>query len=113
MRVNFNELEIKDKLLVFSDGQEVFDYIEDVLNYLKQEPVDFSERPIQPISLLLLDINMPNITGLEALKMIKQKYREVNEELVKLQREEESRERHNDAINTDSEVRESKQNTRK
>ena len=36
---------------------------------------------MQPISLLLLDINMPNINGLEALKMIKQVYKEANEEL--------------------------------
>ena len=72
------------------------------MNNLKQEPFTISERPIQPISLLLLDINMPNTTGLETLKMIKQKYQEANEELVGSQGEESVKEL-DDAINASCE----------
>ena len=38
-------------------------------------------RPIQPVSLLLLDINMPDVNGMEALVQIKEKYRFLNERL--------------------------------
>ena len=34
--------------------------------------------PLQPVSLLLLDINMPIVNGMEALKLIKQKFVELN-----------------------------------
>ena len=36
---------------------------------------------MQPVSLLLLDINMPIMDGMEATKLIKEKYKEINERL--------------------------------
>ena len=37
---------------------------------------------IQPVALLLLDINMPVMTGIEALSIIKKKFKETNKELI-------------------------------
>ena len=38
---------------------------------------------IQPIPLLLLDINMPRLSGLEACKLIKKKYSLINSRALK------------------------------
>ena len=40
-----------------------------------------SEAKIQPVALLLLDINMPLLNGMEACKLVKEKYRRLNERL--------------------------------
>ena len=39
------------------------------------------EGTIQPVSLVLLDIHMPILSGIEAFKLIKDKYLRVNEKL--------------------------------
>ena len=39
-----------------------------------------STRILQPVSLLLLDINMPVMDGLQALRLIKKKYEQVNDQ---------------------------------
>ena len=57
--LNFKELGIPDRLVTFSDGKNVVDYIDNVLGELITHEPDFSQRPLWPISLVLLDINMP------------------------------------------------------
>ncbi|MFY8109847.1 MAG: response regulator [Bacteroidia bacterium] len=59
---------IKNPLIVVRDGQEVLDY----LNYKGQ----FAERNVEHPVVILLDIKMPKVTGIEALAQIKS-----NEEL--------------------------------
>ena len=56
---------ISHKLITFSDGKEVIDYFEKLLNRLDLQ--SYEEIPLQPVSLLLLDINMPIINGMETL----------------------------------------------
>ena len=36
----------------------------------------------QPVALLLLDINMPVMSGIEAISIIKKKFAQINEEMV-------------------------------
>ena len=38
-------------------------------------------QAIQPVPLLLLDINMPMLNGMETLKLVKEKFRLVNERI--------------------------------
>ena len=65
-------MKLPDRLITFSDGKEVIDYFENLLNVLDSQ--GHEERPVQPVSLLLLDINMPIINGIETLKQIKGKF---------------------------------------
>ena len=41
------------------------------------------DKVIQPVSLLILDINMPDITGIEVLKHVKKAYDDINEKIQK------------------------------
>ena len=66
MKLNFQEIEKTDKLEIFSDGKETVEYFEDLLNLLKD--IEGCENTLQPVSLLLLDINMPLLNGIDALK---------------------------------------------
>lgn len=66
-----------EKLAVFTDGQSVVNHVFEVLDNLDLRLKD-NKPVIQPISLLLLDINMPQLTGIEACKQIRRKYDEIN-----------------------------------
>ena len=53
---------------MFTDGQKVIDLFDQILTDLKYLDSDLlGDQPYQPVALLLLDINMPIVTGLEAI----------------------------------------------
>ena len=58
---------------MFSDGKETVDYFENILNNIEE-----TEDPAQPVSLLILDINMPIVNGIDAMKSIMDKYKKIN-----------------------------------
>ena len=74
MKLNFKELGKPDKLEMFSDGKETVDFFDGLLNQFEEDR-DSSNKELQPVSLLLLDINMPLMNGIDALKQIKEKFR--------------------------------------
>lgn len=55
-KLAFEELDLSVQIIHIGDGQEL-------LNYLK-------EAPLSDISLMLLDLNMPKVNGIEILKMM-------------------------------------------
>ena len=61
-----------------SNGQEVVDYIDKLLEDIE---MGRSEPKTQPVALLLLDINMPLLSGMEACKLVKEKYHKLNKRL--------------------------------
>ena len=87
MRMNFGEMGISEKLVLFSDGKNVSDYFDEVLDALdlsyknanKSQGSDKVNPTLQPVALLLLDINMPIMTGMEVMLKLKKKYNEINE----------------------------------
>ena len=80
--MNFTEIDILEKLVVFSDGEPTVAYFEQVLGELNASTVEKQEKVIQPVSLLILDLNMP-YNGLEAIKSIKNLYEKTNARLRK------------------------------
>ena len=42
------------------------------------------EKPIQPVLLVILDINMPIMDGLEAAKLLKEKYEDFNKRVAEV-----------------------------
>lgn len=40
------------------------------------------EKPLMPIALIILDINMPMIDGLEAAQLVKERFDELNQRLI-------------------------------
>ena len=68
-----------EKLQIFSNGQEVIEFLDELLNDIQKENFDKSQAPRQPVALVLLDINMPILNGLETLRMIKERYKKLDE----------------------------------
>ena len=73
MKMNFSDLGIEQKLVQFSNGKDTVDFFRRLL-----DPTDEKLGSILPVSLLLLDINMPIVDGLECAKSIMELYREKN-----------------------------------
>ena len=69
--MKFRELGIEDKLVVFANGKEVVEYFGSILQ-------DSETDTVQPVSLLILDINMPIYNGMKALTLIKEMYQQFN-----------------------------------
>ena len=69
--MKFREFGIEDKLVLFTNGKQVVEYFESIL----QDPETDS---IQPVSLLILDINMPIYNGMKALALIEEMYQRIN-----------------------------------
>ena len=69
--MKFRELGIEDKLVVFANGKEVVEYFGSILQ-------DSEIDTVQPVSLLILDINMPIYNGMKALTLIKEMYQQFN-----------------------------------
>ena len=68
MKTHFKDLGIEDRLIMFTNGHEVVEHFKGILN------AEESQKSIrrQPIPLLLLDVNMPVLNGLETLIQVKQ-----------------------------------------
>ena len=83
MKLNFTDWGIEDKLTIFADGKAVVSFFEGILKKLEgQQPNEGGEKVIQPISLLLLDINIPIINGIEVCLRVKSMFKEYNESLA-------------------------------
>ena len=75
IQLELDDLCSKEKVRMFSDGKEVIEFLDHYLGELTLE----SESPKQPISLVLLDIHMPTLDGIETLKKIKERYAEFDQ----------------------------------
>ena len=62
------DLGIVDNLEIYCNGQQVVDCIDRII--IEQEHVEH-EAHYQPVALLLLDINMPIMTGFEVVPLVK------------------------------------------
>ena len=76
MQVQFKELNILDTLVLFEDGLEVVEYFKMLIDSFNSES---SLKVIQPASLILLDINMPNLDGHETAVRVKEMFDKFNQ----------------------------------
>ena len=65
----FSDMNISNLLQAFSNGQDIIEFLQVQLDIL--DHTEF-EAPIQPIRLVVLDINMPVLDGFETLKKVKE-----------------------------------------
>ena len=84
LQIHLNDFGIKDQFVMLSNGQEVIDYCEKQFEEILYKQ-DTEETPCQPISVLLLDINMPMLNGIEALILLKEKFKQYNSNLLAAQ----------------------------
>ena len=76
MYLKFKELDIKHRLQLCQNGREVISLINEEVEKAKNKIAanEIQQKFVQPISLLLLDINMPIVNGLEVCKKVKTIY---------------------------------------
>ena len=67
---------------MFSNGKEVIQYLGKLLIETNFNSDANSHFPLQPVALVLLDINMPIMDGLETLKKIKEQYKAFDESIL-------------------------------
>ena len=84
--MHFQDLGLLDRFMIFSDGQELVQYFDTLLgDYEKSN----CEPQLQPVSLLLLDINMPILDGIETQKLIMEKFQKLHERSPRFEAQEE------------------------
>ena len=71
-------MQIVDQLQTFSDGQGMIENLQNLLNDLTESEILV---PIQPVTLLLIDINMPVSDGFETLLRVKKVFEFYNTRL--------------------------------
>ena len=69
------------RLIVACNGQQILDYLDTLL--LSFDNDEFEGKAIQPVALLFLDINMPILNGLKTVKLVKERYKTLNEKIAK------------------------------
>ena len=68
-----------DKLTLFSNGREAVDHFSKLLEEHKRLGAEGKQVPLQPVTLLLLDVNVPIMDGMEVLRRTKQLFEECNQ----------------------------------
>lgn len=77
MDMQMKDIGLQGRLKLFSNGQDVIDFFEHHLSELSRD--DTTEQVRQPVSLVLLDINMPLLNGIETLMKVKQTFDTFNQ----------------------------------
>ena len=82
IKMTFEDVGLSKRLVMFQNGQEVLEFLE---RYQDNHEQSDQNVVYQPISLLLLDINMPVLNGLQTLPLVKKRFADLNE-TMKVQR---------------------------
>ena len=70
------DLDLEERLMIFADGSSLLEHIDSILSSLEDPKV--SERSFNPIALVLIDINMHGMNGMECVKTIKERFVKAN-----------------------------------
>ena len=75
----FDEIVLSDRILFCKNGQEVVELVKGFLKQLTtSDPTLDTQTKVRPVSLILMDINMPFKSGLEAKKEVCELYENSN-----------------------------------
>ena len=86
IRLKMEHIGMQGRVSIFSDGQETVSHFERILNSIEYNKIEIeslnaTEKAIQPVSLLLLDINMPMLNGFQVLAQVKSMFAQVEQRL--------------------------------
>ena len=79
LEVYFDDVVLSDRILFCKNGQEVVELVKGFLKQLTtSDPTLDTQTKVRPVSLILMDINMPFKSGLEAKKEVFELYENSN-----------------------------------
>ena len=84
IRLNFSDIGLENRLEMFSNGSEVLNQFQKMFDEYAEQgiPPSDSTAAFQPVRLLLLDINMPIMSGMEVCKEVMLLYKSYNESVI-------------------------------
>ena len=78
--MKFKDLGLDRTLTTLSNGMEVLESLDITLSKVQLNPAGLVKNP-QPITLLILDINMPGLNGFTVARQVKRKFKRCNSNL--------------------------------
>ena len=86
IRLNFMDIGLENRLEMFSNGIEVLNKFEEMFDKFTYSGIPNHSLGVrgafQPVSLLLLDINMPIMSGMQVCKAVRQLYKQYNDKVT-------------------------------
>ena len=86
IRLNFMDIGLENRLEMFSNGVEVLNKFEEMFDKFTNSGIPNHALGVrgafQPVSLLLLDINMPIMSGMQVCKAVRQLYKQYNDKVT-------------------------------
>ena len=80
MKLHFKDIGLSNRLTILNSGKKAVEYFEELLKCITDDS-NLNEIPrLQPVTLLLLDINMPIVNGIDVLVRVKDLYRMANQQ---------------------------------
>ena len=84
MQVFFDEIGVLDRVVFCKNGEEVVEYFQRFFDEIETETAQIDiQMCVRPITLLLMDINMPFKSGLEAKKEVCEMFEDFNNIVLK------------------------------
>ena len=84
MQVFFDEIGVLDRVVFCKNGEEVVEYFQRIFYEIQTETEDLDiHLCTRPITLLLMDINMPFKSGLESKKEVCKMFEDFNDVVLK------------------------------
>ena len=84
MQVFFDEIGVLDRVVFCKNGEEVVEYFQRFFDEIQTETAQLDiQMCARPITLLLMDINMPFKSGLEAKKEVCEMFENFNNMVLK------------------------------
>ena len=84
MQVFFDEIGVLDRVVICKNGEEVVEYFQRFFDEIQTETAQIDiQMCVRPITLLLMDINMPFKSGLEAKKEVCEMFEDFNNMVLK------------------------------
>ena len=73
--LHIEDMGLHDRVVLLQNGKEAVEYFKEKLDQLRLQPMNDFKTIEHPVVLLLIDLNMPVMSGNKAVKIIKKNFK--------------------------------------